>query len=284
MSSQPARADQSSAPESTASAPGFGVEPAASAETFSTKIRINDLDFYYKNFHALKSVSLSLYDKRVTAFIGPSGCGKSTLLRCLNRMYDLYPEQRATGEILVDGENILDPSIDLNLLRARIGMVFQKPTPFPMSIFDNIAFGIQLYEKLSKSELAERVEQALQRAGLWTEVRDKLKQSGLGLSGGQQQRLCIARAIAIKPEILLLDEPCSALDPISTQRVEELISELKSDYCIVIVTHSMQQAARASDYTAFMYLGDLIEFSDTPTVFTNPSNKRTEDYITGRFG
>jgi phosphate transport system ATP-binding protein len=199
-------------------------------------------------------------------------------------MYDLYPEQRATGEIIVDGDNILDPKIDLNLLRAKIGMVFQKPTPFPMSIFDNIAFGIRLYESLPKNELTDRVESALRRAALWDEVKDKLKQSGLGLSGGQQQRLCIARAIAVKPEILLLDEPCSALDPISTQRVEELISELKSDYCIIMVTHSMQQAARSSDFTAFMYLGELIEFNDTETVFTNPTNKRTEDYITGRFG
>jgi len=248
------------------------------------KIQIKDLRFYYKKFEALKSINLSLADKKVTAFIGPSGCGKSTLLRVLNRMYALYPEQRAEGEVLVDGANILDPKIDLNLLRAKIGMVFQKPTPFPMSIFDNIAFGINLYEDLPRSELEDRVEQALRRAALWTEAKDKLKQSGLGLSGGQQQRLCIARAIAVKPEILLLDEPCSALDPISTQKIEELISELKTDYCIVIVTHSMQQAARSSDYTAFMYLGELIEFNDTETVFTNPHNKRTEDYITGRFG
>ena len=248
------------------------------------KIQIKDLRFYYKKFEALKTINLSLADKKVTAFIGPSGCGKSTLLRVLNRMYALYPEQRAEGEVLVDGTNILDPKIDLNLLRAKIGMVFQKPTPFPMSIFDNIAFGINLYEDLPRAELEDRVEQALRRAALWTEVKDKLKQSGLGLSGGQQQRLCIARAIAVKPEILLLDEPCSALDPISTQKIEELISELKTDYCIVIVTHSMQQAARSSDYTAFMYLGELIEFNDTETVFTNPHNKRTEDYITGRFG
>jgi phosphate transport system ATP-binding protein len=248
------------------------------------KIQIKDLRFYYKKYEALKTINLSLADKRVTAFIGPSGCGKSTLLRVLNRMYALYPEQRAEGEVLVDGANILDPKIDLNLLRAKIGMVFQKPTPFPMSIFDNIAFGINLYEDLPRAELEDRVEQALRKAALWTEVKDKLKQSGLGLSGGQQQRLCIARAIAVKPEILLLDEPCSALDPISTQKIEELISELKTDYCIVIVTHSMQQAARSSDYTAFMYLGELIEFNDTETVFTNPHNKRTEDYITGRFG
>jgi phosphate transport system ATP-binding protein len=262
--------------------------PDASATAVDTKfvdkITIKDLHFYYKKYEALKNINLKVFDKHVTSFIGPSGCGKSTLLRCLNRMYDLYPGQRATGEIMVDGRNILDPKIDLNLLRAQIGMVFQKPTPFPMSIYDNIAFGIKLYERLPRSELDDRVESALRRAALWNEVKDKLKQSGLGLSGGQQQRLCIARAISVKPEILLLDEPCSALDPISTQKVEELISELKSDYCIVIVTHSMQQAARSSDYTAFMYLGELIEFNDTETVFTNPTNKRTEDYITGRFG
>jgi phosphate transport system ATP-binding protein len=254
------------------------------AAVLEDKILIKDLRFYYKKYEALKNINMRIYDKRVTAFIGPSGCGKSTLLRCLNRMYDLYPEQRATGEILVDGENILEPQVDLNLLRAKIGMVFQKPTPFPMSIYDNIAFGIKLYEGLPRSELDDRVESALRRAALWNEVKDKLKQSGLGLSGGQQQRLCIARAVAVQPQILLLDEPCSALDPISTQKVEELISELKSEYCIVIVTHSMQQAARSSDYTAFMYLGELIEFNETETVFTNPTNKRTEDYITGRFG
>jgi phosphate transport system ATP-binding protein len=259
-------------------------KPAAAPEALTEKIEIKDLRFYYKKYEALKNINMTLHDRRVTAFIGPSGCGKSTLLRCLNRMYDLYPEQRATGEILVDGRNILDPGIDLNLLRAKIGMVFQKPTPFPMSIYDNIAFGIKLYEKLPSTEMADRVESALRKAALWNEVKDKLKQSGLGLSGGQQQRLCIARAIAVQPEILLLDEPCSALDPISTQKVEELISELKTDYCIIIVTHSMQQAARASDYTAFMYLGELIEFNDTEVVFTNPANKRTEDYITGRFG
>jgi phosphate transport system ATP-binding protein len=220
----------------------------------------------------------------VTAFIGPSGCGKSTLLRVLNRIYELYPGQRASGEVLVDGENILRPGLDLNLLRARIGMVFQKPTPFPMSIFDNVAFGIRLYERLSRAELADRVEGALRRAALWEEVRDKLKQSGQSLSGGQQQRLCIARAIAVEPEILLLDEPASALDPISTQRIEELIAELKSDYCVVIVTHNMQQAARSSDYTAFLYLGRLVEFDETERMFTRPKEKQTEDYITGRFG
>jgi len=249
-----------------------------------TKVVIKDLRFYYKNFEALKGINLELYDRRVTAFIGPSGCGKSTLLRILNRIYDLYPGQRATGQVLVDGHDILAPGQDLNLLRARVGMVFQKPTPFPMSIYDNIAFGIRLYEQLSAQDLDARVEQALRRAALWDEVKDKLKQSGLSLSGGQQQRLCIARAIAVKPEILLLDEPCSALDPLSTQRVEELIAELKSDYTIAIVTHNMQQAARSSDYTAFMYLGALIEFDETESIFTHPRERQTEDYITGRFG
>ncbi|HJU15870.1 MAG TPA: phosphate ABC transporter ATP-binding protein PstB [Stellaceae bacterium] len=248
------------------------------------KVSIRDLSFYYGSAQALHAVTVPLYDKCVTAFIGPSGCGKSTLLRVLNRIYELYPGQRATGEVLVDGENILRPGLDLNLLRARIGMVFQKPTPFPMSIFDNIAFGIRLYEKLPRSELADRVEGALRRAALWEEVRSKLKQSGQSLSGGQQQRLCIARAIAVEPEILLLDEPASALDPISTQRIEELVAELKSDYCVAIVTHNMQQAARSSDYTAFMYLGRLVEFDETEHIFTRPKEKRTEDYITGRFG
>jgi phosphate transport system ATP-binding protein len=251
---------------------------------FPMKCEIRDVGFYYGKFHALKNVSLPLYDRRVTAFIGPSGCGKSTLLRILNRIYELYPGQVATGEVLVDGENILSPGLDLNLVRSKIGMVFQKPTPFPMSIHDNIAFGIKLYEKLPKSELDDRVESALRRAALWNEVKDKLRQSGLGLSGGQQQRLCIARAIAVRPEILLLDEPASALDPISTQRIEELIAELKPDYCIAIVTHNMQQAARCSDYTAFMYLGELVEFDETERIFTRPREKRTEDYITGRFG
>ena len=248
------------------------------------KAVIRNVDFFYDNFQALKNVSLPLHDKRVTAFIGPSGCGKSTLLRILNRIYQLYPGQRATGEVLVDGENILAPGVDLNLLRARIGMVFQKPTPFPMSIYDNIAFGIRLYERLAHSELDDRVESALRRAALWDEVRDKLRQSGLSLSGGQQQRLCIARAVAVQPEILLLDEPASALDQLSTQRIEELIAELKADYCIAIVTHNMQQAARSSDYTAFMYIGELIEFDETERIFTHPKEKHTEDYITGRFG
>jgi len=248
------------------------------------KVEIKGLRFYYRGFEAVKGIDLALHDKRVTAFIGPSGCGKSTVLRCLNRIYELYPDQRATGEIIIDGRNILEPGQDLNLLRARVGMVFQKPTPFPMSIYDNIAFGIRLYEKLSAQELDVRVEEALRRAALWDEVKDKLKQSGLSLSGGQQQRLCIARAIAVKPEVLLLDEPASALDPLSTQRIEELIAELKSDYCIVIVTHNMQQAARSSDYTAFMYLGELIEFDETEAIFTHPKQRQTEDYITGRFG
>jgi phosphate transport system ATP-binding protein len=248
------------------------------------KAVIRNVDFFYDSFRALKNVSLPLHDKRVTAFIGPSGCGKSTLLRVLNRIYELYPGQRATGEVLVDGENVLAAGLDLNLLRAKIGMVFQKPTPFPMSIYDNIAFGIRLYARLPRSELDDRVESALHRAALWDEVKDKLRQSGLGLSGGQQQRLCIARAVAVQPEILLLDEPASALDPLSTQRIEELIAELKADYCIAIVTHNMQQAARSSDYTAFMYLGELIEFDDTERIFTHPKQKQTEDYITGRFG
>jgi phosphate transport system ATP-binding protein len=251
---------------------------------FPVKVEIRNVGFRYGKFEALKDVSLPLLDRRVTAFIGPSGCGKSTLLRILNRIYELYPGQVATGEVLVDGENFLAPGLDLNLVRARIGMVFQKPTPFPMSIYDNIAFGIRLYEKLQKSELDDRIESALHRAALWDEVKDKLRQSGLSLSGGQQQRLCIARAIAVEPEILLLDEPASALDPLSTQRIEELIAELKSDYCIAIVTHNMQQAARSSDYTAFMYLGELIEFDETERIFTHPRVKRTEDYITGRFG
>ncbi len=248
------------------------------------KISIKDLKFFYGDSLALKSISLPLYDKKVTAFIGPSGCGKSTLLRVLNRMYDLYPRQHAEGEVLLDGENILAADQDLNLLRARVGMVFQKPTPFPMSIYDNIAFGIGLYEKLAKSELDGRVEQALRGAALWNEVKDKLDASGLSLSGGQQQRLCIARTVAIQPEVILFDEPCSALDPISTAKIEELIDELKSNYTIAIVTHNMQQAARVSEYTAFMYLGELVEFAETSHIFTSPSQQKTQDYITGRFG
>jgi len=258
--------------------------PSAEEANRIEKVSIRNLNFYYNKFHALKSINLPVYDRCVTAFIGPSGCGKSTLLRVLNRIYDLYPGQRAEGEVLLDGQNILSPKVDLNLLRARVGMVFQKPTPFPMSIYDNIAFGIRLYERLGQADMDERVESALRRAALWEEVKDKLKQSGLSLSGGQQQRLCIARAIAVKPDVLLLDEPASALDPISTAKIEELIDELKPDYCIAIVTHNMQQAARTSDFTAFMYLGELVEFGPTQTVFTKPKNKKTEEYITGRFG
>ena len=248
------------------------------------KLIVRDLNFYYGADRALKDINLVIPEKMVTAFIGPSGCGKSTLLRTFNRMYQLYPKQRATGEILLDGQNLLDKKQDLNTLRAKIGMVFQKPTPFPMSIHDNIAFGVKLYENLNRHDMDERVEWALKKAALWNEVKDKLKQSGTGLSGGQQQRLCIARAIAVKPQVLLLDEPTSALDPISTAHIEKLIDELKKDFTIVIVTHNMQQAARVSDFTAYMYLGDLIEFGDTSTVFTNPNRKETEDYITGRFG
>jgi len=248
------------------------------------KLEVRDLNFFYGGFHALKRINIALPQNKVTAFIGPSGCGKSTLLRTFNRMFELYPEQRAEGEILLDGENILNKKLDVSLIRAKIGMVFQKPTPFPMSIYDNIAFGVKLFENLSRSEMDERVEWALKKAALWGEVKDKLDQSGSGLSGGQQQRLCIARGIAIKPEVLLLDEPCSALDPISTGKIEELITELKHDYTVAIVTHNMQQAARCSDYTAYMYLGDLIEFGPTADVFTKPKRKDTEDYITGRFG
>jgi len=248
------------------------------------KISIRNLDFFYGDTRALKSINVSLYQGKVTAFIGPSGCGKSTLLRILNRMYDLYPNQRATGEVRFDGQDILSPSQDLNLLRARIGMVFQKPTPFPMTIFENIAFGIRLYERLPKSELEGRVQHALQRAALWDEVKDKLNTNGLSLSGGQQQRLCIARTVAVRPEVILFDEPCSALDPISTAKIEELIDELKNDYTIAIVTHNMQQAARVSDYTVFMYLGEMVEYGDTTRMFTTPNDRRTQDYITGRFG
>ena len=249
-----------------------------------SKVQIRNLNFFYGEARALKDINLPLYDRKVTGFIGPSGCGKSTLLRVLNRIYDLYPKQRAEGEVLLDGEDILSPKQDLNLLRARIGMVFQKPTPFPMSIYENIAFGIRLYERVSRSGLDERVESALQRAALWDEVKDKLDANGLSLSGGQQQRLCIARTVAVRPEVILLDEPCSALDPISTAKIEELIDELKDDYTIVIVTHNMQQAARVSDYTGFFLLGQLLEFNDTGKVFKTPAKKETEDYITGRFG
>jgi phosphate transport system ATP-binding protein len=258
--------------------------PTATDNARAEKVSVRNLKFYYGDTLALKGINLPLYQNIVTAFIGPSGCGKSTLLRVLNRMYDLYPKQRAEGEVLVDGENVLNPKQDLNMLRAKVGMVFQKPTPFPMTIYDNIAFGIRLYENLDKAQLDARVESALRRAALWEEVKDKLHTSGLGLSGGQQQRLCIARTVAVKPEVILLDEPCSALDPISTAKVEELIDELKRDYTIAIVTHNMQQAARVSQYTAFMYLGDLVEFDETSKIFTVPQDKRTQDYITGRFG
>jgi phosphate transport system ATP-binding protein len=248
------------------------------------KIEVKNLNFYYGQSKALKDINLSLPERSVTAFIGPSGCGKSTLLRVLNRIYELYPKQTAEGQVLLDGKNILDRSQDLNLLRTKIGMVFQKPTPFPMSIYENIAFGVRLYEKISKAEMDNRVEQALKRAALWTEVKDKLNASGLSLSGGQQQRLCIARTVAVKPEVILLDEPASALDPLSTAKIEELIDELQADYTIVIVTHNMQQAARVSRQTAFMYLGELVEFDRTEKIFTSPREKRTQDYITGRFG
>ncbi|MCR2747142.1 phosphate ABC transporter ATP-binding protein PstB [Limnobacter parvus] len=249
-----------------------------------TKLEVKDLNFYYGDFHALKSVNLTIPERKVTAFIGPSGCGKSTLLRVFNKMYALYPEQRAEGLVLMDGEDLISSKKDIALIRSKIGMVFQKPTPFPMSIFENIAFGVRLFEKLSKGEMEERVEWALSKAALWKEVKEKLHQSGNSLSGGQQQRLCIARGIAIKPEILLLDEPCSALDPISTASIEELITELKEDYTVVIVTHNMQQAARVSDYTAYMYLGELIEFGVTDQIFLKPKKQETENYITGRFG
>lgn len=249
-----------------------------------TKIEVKNLNFYYGKFHAIKNVNMRIPRQKVTAFIGPSGCGKSTLLRTFNRMFELYPGQRAEGEINMDGENLLNTKTDISLLRARVGMVFQKPTPFPVSIYDNVAFGVRLFEKLSKSEMDERVEWALTKAALWNEVKDKLDQSGNGLSGGQQQRLCIARGVAIKPEVLLLDEPCSALDPISTVKVEELITELKEDYTVAIVTHNMQQASRCSDYTAYMYLGELIEFGETDQIFLKPKRQETQDYITGRFG
>ena len=264
-----------------ASRPEVAAKPEAPAET---KIAVRHLDFFYGGFQALKDNNLEIVERRVTAFIGPSGCGKSTLLRTLNRMYSLYPGQRAVGEIMFNGRNILDAGVDLNMLRAKIGMVFQKPTPFPMSIYDNIAFGVRLYERLSARAMDERVEWALTKAAMWDEAKDKLKQSGMALSGGQQQRLCIARAVAVKPDVLLLDEPTSALDPISTAKIEELISELKSDYTIAIVTHNMQQAARVSDYTAYMYLGELIEFGATDELFLKPTRRETEDYITGRFG
>jgi phosphate transport system ATP-binding protein len=260
------------------------LQPVEDVTAAPPKISVRNLNFFYGNFQGLKDINLDILERRITAFIGPSGCGKSTLLRILNRMYDLYPGQRAEGQVMMNGRNILDKSQDLNLLRAKVGMVFQKPTPFPMSIYDNIAFGVKLYESLSKAEMDERVEWALNKAAMWSEAKDKLKQSGLSLSGGQQQRLCIARAVAVKPEVVLLDEPTSALDPISTAKIEELLHELKNDYTIAIVTHNMQQAARVSDFTAYMYLGDLVEYGITDELFIKPKRKETEDYITGRFG
>lgn len=259
-------------------------ESSISATDSEPKLEVKDLNFYYGNFHALKNISMKMPANQVTAFIGPSGCGKSTLLRCLNRIHDLYPGVRTEGELLLDGQDINDRKVDINLLRARVGMVFQRPTPFPMSVFDNIAFGVKLYERLPRREMEERVEWALRKAALWDEVKDKLRKSGQALSGGQQQRLCIARSIAIRPEVILLDEPTSALDPISTGYIEDLVNELKQEYTIVIVTHNMQQAARVSDMTAFMYLGEVVEFDRTAKIFTQPGNKRTEDYITGRYG
>jgi phosphate transport system ATP-binding protein len=278
-------ADTSTTPApSTAELPTPGLATPDLPTPSQARLTVRNLNFYYGQFHALKDVSLDIADRKVTAFIGPSGCGKSTLLRTFNRIYSLYPEQRATGEVNLDGENLLTTDADPALIRAKVGMIFQKPSPFPMSIYDNIAFGIRLFENLGKHEMDERVEWALSKAALWGEVKDKLKQSGASLSGGQQQRLCIARGIAIKPQVLLMDEPCSALDPISTAKVEELIVELKKDYTVVIVTHNMQQAARVSDFTAYMYLGELIEFGDTDTIFLKPTKKETENYITGRHG
>ncbi|MEO8385893.1 MAG: phosphate ABC transporter ATP-binding protein PstB [Betaproteobacteria bacterium] len=260
------------------------LQAAIEPTTPKVKIAVKNLQFFYGSFQGLKNINLDILERRITAFIGPSGCGKSTILRTLNRMYDLYPGQRAEGEIIMNGKNVLDKSQDLNLLRAKVGMVFQKPTPFPMSIYDNIAFGVKLYETLTKAEMDERVEWALKKAAIWDEVKDKLKQSGLSLSGGQQQRLCIARAVAVRPEVVLLDEPTSALDPISTAKIEELLHELKEDYTIAIVTHNMQQAARVSDFTAYMYIGELVEYGVTDELFIKPKRKETEDYITGRFG
>jgi phosphate transport system ATP-binding protein len=280
----PTLLEQTRPQSASPAAPHPPARPAFQSSIQDAAIQIRDLDFYYGKFKALKKVNLDIARRRVTAFIGPSGCGKSTLLRTFNRMFDLYPGQRAEGQILVRGQNVLDAGQDVNLLRAKIGMVFQKPTPFPMTIFENIAFGVRLYESLDARSMEERVEWALRKAALWDEVKEKLGQSGLSLSGGQQQRLCIARMVAVKPEVLLLDEPTSALDPISTAKVEELVNELKADYTIAIVTHNMQQAARISDYTAYMYLGELIEFGKTDEIFIKPKKKETEDYITGRFG
>ncbi len=268
----------------TAASQAFAQASRSASTEMEPALQVRNLNFYYGKFQGIKNVSMDIARGKVTAFIGPSGCGKSTLLRTFNRMYDLYPGQRAEGEILLNGRNVLAKDQDVNLLRAKVGMVFQKPTPFPMTIFENIAFGVRLYEKLGPREMADRVEWSLRKAALWDEVKDKLQQNGLSLSGGQQQRLCIARTVAVKPEVVLLDEPTSALDPISTAKIEELIAELKTDYTIAIVTHNMQQAARISDFTAYMYLGELIEFGDTNRIFIKPAKKATEDYITGRFG
>ncbi|HXU98983.1 MAG TPA: phosphate ABC transporter ATP-binding protein PstB [Caulobacteraceae bacterium] len=272
------------APGDTQAAAGSEDSSVLGLDPATTKIDVQNLDFFYGKAQALRGVTLSVARNGVTAMIGPSGCGKSTLLRTFNRMYGLYPGQRATGKIMFDGEDILRPGVDLSMLRARIGMVFQKPTPFPMSIHDNVAFGVKLYESLSRADMNDRIEESLRRAALWDEVKDKLGASGLGLSGGQQQRLCVARCIAVRPEVLLLDEPTSALDPISSAKLEETITQLKSDYTIVIVTHNLGQAARLSDYTAFMYLGELVEFGETASMFTKPATRRASDYITGRFG
>ena len=276
--------DPTSTLERSPRAVSLAVSANADASATRVKLAARGLGFHYGDFTAIKSIDLDIPEHRVTALIGPSGCGKSTLLRIFNRIYSIYPGQRATGQVLLDGENVLDAKYPLNRLRSKIGMVFQKPVPFPMSIYDNVAYGIRHYEKLPKSDMDARVEKALRQAALWDEVKDKLKQNALGLSGGQQQRLCIARAIAVSPDVLLLDEPTSALDPISTARIEQLIADLKQDYTIVIVTHNMQQAARVSDFTTFMYLGEMIEFGQTATVFTTPTDKRTQAYITGRFG
>ena len=261
-----------------------GMQARSEAALNTARVAISNLDFFYGDNRALKEIKLDLPDRQVTGMIGPSGCGKSTLLRVLNRMYSLYPGQRATGEVMMDGENIIADSTDLNSLRAKVGMVFQKPTPFPMTIYENIAFGIRLHEKLSKSEMGERIEWALTRAAIWNEVKDRLDRSALGLSGGQQQRLCIARTIAVRPEVILFDEPTSALDPISTLKIEELIDELKRDFTIAIVTHNMQQAARCADQVAFFYLGELIEVAPAAQLFTAPKHPKTQEYITGRFG
>ena len=272
------------APGELAHTPAQSLPRGKSTMPTRAKLKIRNLSFYYGRFQALHDINLDINERQVTAFIGPSGCGKSTLLRTLNRIYELYPGQRATGSVHLDDRDLLDRADDVNRVRAKVGMVFQKPTPFPMSVEDNIKFGVRLYERLSAADMEERVHWALQKAALWDEVKDKLRQDGTALSGGQQQRLCIARAVAVKPEVLLLDEPASALDPISTQKIEQLITELKAEYTIAVVTHNMQQAARVSEYTAFMYLGRLVEFGDTKTLFTHPSEKQTEEYITGRFG